>query len=98
MHAYTTLAKPGIVWLLLVTTVPAMVLAAEGWPDTGLVLLTLVGGMLTARGANAMNQWFDRDIDAVRHAHADGRCRRDGSPRGGRCCLAWRWRRWAAWS
>ncbi len=65
LHAYTTLAKPGIVWLLLVTTVPAMVLAAEGWPDTGLVLLTLVGGMLTAGGANAMNQWFDRDIDAV---------------------------------
>ena len=65
LRAYLTLTKPGIIWLLLVTTVPAMVMAGDGWPSIDLVLLTLVGGMLTAGGANAINQWFDRDIDTI---------------------------------
>ncbi len=60
-----TLTKPGIIWLLLVTTAPAMALAEQDWPDPGQVALVLLGGMLTAGGANALNQWWDRDIDAV---------------------------------
>ena len=64
-RAYATLTKPGIIWLLLVTTVPAMIMAAEGWPGLDRILLTLLGGVLTAGGANAMNQWFDRDIDQL---------------------------------
>jgi protoheme IX farnesyltransferase len=63
-RAYVSLTKPWIVVLLLVTTVPAMVLAAGGWPSTWLVLATLIGGSLSAGGANAVNCWYDRDIDA----------------------------------
>ncbi len=54
-----------IISLLLVTTVPAMVAAERGWPSTWLVLATLIGGTLSAGGANAVNCWFDRDIDAA---------------------------------
>jgi heme o synthase len=62
--AYALLIKPRIIELLLITTVPAMVLAAGGWPGTGLVAATLVGGVLSAGGANALNNVVDRDIDA----------------------------------
>ena len=65
LRAYVALTKPRIVELLLVTTVPAMVLAAEGLPPLGLVLATLVGGSLAAGSANALNCYLDRDIDAV---------------------------------
>lgn len=64
LRAYLALTKPNIIWLLLITTVPAMVLAQRGWPSTRLVVATLVGGMLTAGGANAINEFGDRDIDA----------------------------------
>jgi protoheme IX farnesyltransferase len=63
--AYVSLTKPKLVELLLVTTLPAMMLAAEGWPGTGLVLATLVGGMLAAGAANTINCWYDRDIDRL---------------------------------
>ena len=63
--AYVALTKPRIIELLLVTTVPAMVLAAGRWPGTGLVLATLIGGTLSAAGANTLNCYFDRDIDEV---------------------------------
>jgi protoheme IX farnesyltransferase len=61
---YVALTKPRIVELLLITTVPTMVLAADGWPRWGLVVVTLVGGSLAAGGANAANMYVDRDIDA----------------------------------
>ncbi|MGH2757767.1 MAG: heme o synthase [Actinomycetota bacterium] len=63
--AYVALTKPRIIELLLVTTVPAMVVAADGWPSTLLVLATLVGGSLAAGGANAINCYVDRDIDEI---------------------------------
>ena len=63
--AYVALTKPRIIELLLVTTVPTMVLAARGWPGWGLVAVTLVGGSLAAGSANALNCWWDRDIDVV---------------------------------
>ncbi len=65
VSAYVALTKPRIIELLLVTTVPTMVLAAHGWPGWGLVLATLVGGSLAAGSANALNCWWDRDIDVV---------------------------------
>jgi protoheme IX farnesyltransferase len=65
VSAYFGLTKPRIIELLLVTTVPAMVLATGGLPDPWLVLGTLVGGTLTAGGANAINCYLDRDIDEV---------------------------------
>ena len=63
--AYFALTKPRIIELLLVTTLPAMVLAAGRWPSTWLVLATLVGGALAAGGANAINCYIDRDIDEI---------------------------------
>ena len=65
--AYIALTKPRIIELLLVTTVPTMVLAARGLPGWGLVFATLVGGSLAAGSANALNCWWDRDIDSVMH-------------------------------
>ena len=61
--AYAALTKPRIVVLLLVTTVPAMVLAKRGLPSVWLMVSTLAGGMMTAGSANALNQYLERDID-----------------------------------
>ena len=63
LSAYVGLIKPRIIELLLITTVPAMVLAADGWPGWGLVGATMLGGVLSAGGANAVNNFVDRDID-----------------------------------
>ena len=62
--AYVALTKPRIIEPLLITTVPAMVLAERGWPGTWLVVATLIGGTLSAGGANTLNNYIDRDIDA----------------------------------
>jgi protoheme IX farnesyltransferase len=67
VRAYVALTKPRIIELLLVTTVPTMVLAARGLPPGWLVVATLVGGSLAAGSANALNCWYDRDIDEVMH-------------------------------
>ena len=63
--AYIALTKPRIIELLLITTVPTMVLAEQGWPAWSLVAVTLLGGTLAAGGANAVNMYVDRDIDAL---------------------------------
>ncbi|MEX0797540.1 MAG: heme o synthase [Acidimicrobiia bacterium] len=65
LAAYVALTKPRIIELLLITTVPAMVLAAGGWPGTRLVVATLVGGTLSAAGANTLNCVYDADIDEL---------------------------------
>ncbi|MEA2452596.1 MAG: heme o synthase [Actinomycetota bacterium] len=65
ISAYVALTKPRIIELLLVTTVPAMIVAAGEWPSTWLVIATLIGGTLSAGGANAINCYIDRDIDQV---------------------------------
>lgn len=67
VKAFVALTKPRIIELLLITTVPVMFLAAEGVPDLWLVLVTCVGGYLSAGGANALNMYLDRDIDALMH-------------------------------
>jgi protoheme IX farnesyltransferase len=64
VNDYVALTKPGIMALLLVTTLGAMLIASQGTPAFGLVLLTMVGGVLTAGGANVLNCYIDRDIDA----------------------------------
>jgi protoheme IX farnesyltransferase len=63
--AYVALTKPRIIELLLVTTLPAMFLASQGFPPLRLTVVTLVGGTLAAGSANALNCYFDRDIDAL---------------------------------
>jgi len=67
LRAYVALTKPRIIELLLVTTLPTMVVAAKGIPGWWLIVATLVGGALSAGGANAANMFIDRDIDAVMH-------------------------------
>ena len=65
VRAYIALTKPRIIELLLVTTVPAMVLAQRGVPSIGLIFWTLAGGALAAGSANAINCYLDRDIDLL---------------------------------
>jgi len=63
--AYVALTKPRIIELLLVTTVPTMIVAEGGMPSVALMVATVVGGTLAAGGANAINMYVDRDIDAI---------------------------------
>jgi protoheme IX farnesyltransferase len=71
VRAYIALTKPRIIELLLVTTVPAMVLATREVPGiqfghwAWLTVWTLVGGTLAAGSANAINCYLDRDIDEL---------------------------------
>jgi protoheme IX farnesyltransferase len=59
---YVALTKPKVQSLLLLTTVTTMYVAAT--PSVGRVLLTCLGGYLSAGGAGAINHYWDRDIDA----------------------------------
>jgi protoheme IX farnesyltransferase len=65
LKGYLALTKPRIIELLLITTVPTMIVAANGWPKAWLIVATLIGGTLAAGGANAFNMVIDRDIDAL---------------------------------
>ena len=65
LGAYYQLTKPRIVVLLLITTVPSMVLADRGLPSLWLIAATLIGGTMSAGGANSINQFLDRDIDEI---------------------------------
>ena len=78
VRAYIALTKPRIIELLLVTTVPAMVLATRDLPGAGgvrgavdwagwgaVVFWTMLGGTLAAGSANAINCYLDRDIDLL---------------------------------
>ena len=58
---YLTLTKPKVQSLLLFTTVTTMYVAGD--PSLGLILLTCLGGALSAGGAGAINHAVDRDID-----------------------------------
>ncbi len=62
---YIALTKPRIIELLLITTIPTMVVAKGGWPSLSLMVFTFLGGALAAGGANAINMYIDRDIDAL---------------------------------
>jgi heme o synthase len=63
--AFVALTKPRIIELLLVTTVPAMIVAERGLPSLWLMAVTVMGGTLAAGGAHAINMVIDRDIDAL---------------------------------
>lgn len=67
VKAYVALTKPRIIEQLLITTVPAMMLAAGGVGSVWLIVQTLIAGMLSAGSANALNCYVDRDIDSVMH-------------------------------
>ncbi len=65
LGAYLRLTKPWIIVLLLITTFAAMLIAQRGLPPLPLVFFTLLGGALSASGANAINCYIDRDIDVI---------------------------------
>ncbi|MFI5045501.1 MAG: heme o synthase [Acidimicrobiia bacterium] len=65
LWSYVQLTKPRVIELLLVTTLPAMVLAQGAFPPLALVVQVLVGGALAAGGANTINCWIERDRDQV---------------------------------
>ena len=66
LSAYVGLMKPHVTVLLLGVTLAAMAVAHNGTlPGFGVVLATLLGGALAAGSANAINCWWDRDIDLV---------------------------------
>lgn len=67
IRGFVALTKPRIIQELLITTVPPMVVAAQGVPSVSLMVLTVLGGTLAAGGANTFNMVIDRDIDAVMH-------------------------------
>jgi protoheme IX farnesyltransferase len=65
LRTYLELTKLRIVLLLLFTTVTAMVIAAQGVPDLTVLIPTIIGGAFAAAGASAINQYLDRDMDAL---------------------------------
>lgn len=64
-RSYFLLTKPRVIELLLVTTVPAMILAEGELPSLLLIAAVLVGGTLAAGGANTINCWIERDRDQL---------------------------------
>ena len=65
IRAYVDLMKLRVVELLIITTLPAMVLAQEGLPDFGLVAATLIGGTLAAGASNAFNMVIEAETDKL---------------------------------
>ena len=65
MRGYLDLMKLRVVELLLVSTLPAMVLAAQGLPDFGLAIVTILAGTLAAGSANAFNMVIESDLDKL---------------------------------
>jgi protoheme IX farnesyltransferase len=65
IKAYKDLMKLRVVELLLVSTLPAMVLAEKGLPSLSLTLATIVAGTLAAGSANAFNMVIESDLDKL---------------------------------
>jgi protoheme IX farnesyltransferase len=65
LNDYYELGKPRIMYLLLITTAAAMVMAAHGVPPLGLVAWTMLGGALAAMSAGTLNCVYDVDIDRI---------------------------------
>src|SRR6202167_4626271 len=78
--AYLALTKPRVIKLLLVTAIPAMLLAHRGSVNPLLILNTLIGGMLAAGGANTLNCVADADIDKKMKRTAQRPLARDAVP------------------
>ena len=64
ISSYIALTKPKIIVLLLITALGGLFLASDGFPDPMIATAVLVGGSLAAGGANSLNHFWDRDIDA----------------------------------
>ena len=64
LRDYVILAKPRIAILLVFTTVTAMIIADGGIPSLDILVATIIGGFLASGGSSAINQYYDRDMDA----------------------------------
>jgi heme o synthase len=60
---YISLTKPGVITLLILTTITSMYITPKGAPELMLVFWTSLGGWLMASGSHALNCYFDRDVD-----------------------------------
>ena len=61
---YIALTKPKIVLLLVFTCVTSMIVAADAFPPVDIFAFTILGGLLSAGGSSAINQYLDRELDA----------------------------------
>lgn len=64
VRAHIALMKPRIVLLLVFTCVTSMIVGANGLPPVNIILFTILGGILSAGGSSAINQYIDREMDA----------------------------------
>ena len=62
---YVELTKPRILMLVIFTGLPALVMAAQGWPEPAFASATLCGIALAAAAANTLNCYVERDRDAL---------------------------------
>jgi heme o synthase len=65
LSSYIGLMKPHVTVLLLGTTLAAMAIAGDGLPSLQVTLATMLGGLFAAGSANAINCYYDRDIDGL---------------------------------
>jgi protoheme IX farnesyltransferase len=63
--AYLSLTKPRLVLLVLVTVAVGYLLGGRGGARPTTLAITLLGTALVAGGAGALNQWLERDRDAL---------------------------------
>ena len=73
LGAYVGLMKPHVTVLLLGTTLAAMAVAIHGMPRLRVTVATMLGGAMAAGSANAINCFWDRDIDQFMSANAQSR-------------------------
>jgi protoheme IX farnesyltransferase len=62
---YVSLTKPGVISLLILTTITSMYITPAGKPELALVIWTTIGGWLMAAASHAYNCYLDRDIDVL---------------------------------
>ena len=63
--AYVVLTKPDVTFLVVITTVAGFYLGSTGPMDWAKLAHTLFGTLLVAGGTAALNQYVERDMDAV---------------------------------
>jgi len=63
--AYWRMTKPGIMVMVLVTTALGFYFADHGFHQISLLIFTLIGSALTCGGATVLNQYLERDVDAL---------------------------------
>ncbi|HTP44478.1 MAG TPA: heme o synthase [Candidatus Acidoferrum sp.] len=63
--AYVVLTKPDVTFLVVITTVAGFYLASPAHLDWALLMHTLFGTMLVGAGTAALNQYFEREMDAL---------------------------------